>query len=80
MFPGSQDERAMIRDKLYWSQNSVDILIASYSTLSNKMDRSFFRKFAPNIVVVDEAHSLKNRKSGRYNHVVSLKACVSVSL
>lgn len=46
-----------------------DVWIASYSELSSKNGREFLSELQPDLLVLDEAHKLRNLKSGRGNRV-----------
>ena len=79
-YHGTKDDRIMIREKefrrspahgsAYWPL--FDCLLTSTQTIGK--DLTFFNKFAYDVVVVDEAHSLKNTQSKSFSNFKTLNA------
>lgn len=79
-YRGTQKERCDIirlveRD---WDdqQSSVNVVIASLQSVSNRWDRhSFFKRYHFGYAIVDEAHNLKNNETQLHKHLKKSISC-----
>ncbi|KAK7077745.1 ATP-dependent helicase smarcad1 [Halocaridina rubra] len=75
-YHGTQEERrhiriAIINDEL---EEYPDVILTTYNMVtSSPEDKALFKKLRFNIVVLDEAHMLKNMASQRYEQLMKIK-------
>ncbi|XP_066976511.1 SWI/SNF-related matrix-associated actin-dependent regulator of chromatin subfamily A containing DEAD/H box 1 homolog isoform X1 [Macrobrachium rosenbergii] len=75
-YHGTQEERrgmriAIVNDDL---EEVPDVILTTYNMVtSSAEDRALFKKLRFNIVILDEAHMLKNMASQRYEQLMKIK-------
>ncbi|EKX31926.1 hypothetical protein GUITHDRAFT_46876, partial [Guillardia theta CCMP2712] len=88
VYHGSQKERAQIRSEMHDTSSwfactrvkvlltlSRDVVVTTYTCFereAGKQDRAFLRSFNFKVMILDEAHSIKNAGSSRYRHLLHL--------
>lgn len=71
---GTQDFRAQIRHFVSRQPDEVDVVLTTYNIAQNPEDRKLFKKIGFEYIIFDEAHMLKNMKSGRYQGLIKIKS------
>lgn len=71
---GSQDMRARIRQHVIKHPMDVDVVLTTYNIAQNAEDRKLFKKLGFEYIIFDEAHMLKNMKSGRYQGLIKIRS------
>lgn len=74
LYHGAQDMRAQMRYYVARNPNEVDVVLTTYNVAQNPEDRRLFKKIGFEYLVFDEAHMLKNMKSGRYQSLIKIKS------
>lgn len=77
-YHGSQNEKTELRHELRRRipSGEVDVILTTYTLFereSNAKDRAFLMNQKFNFLILDEAHSIKNSSSSRYNNLNALK-------
>lgn len=71
---GSQEMRARIRQHVVRHPMDVDVVLTTYNIAQNPEDRKLFKKLGFEYIIFDEAHMLKNMKSGRYQGLIKIRS------
>lgn len=76
-YHGSQNEKSLLRQELRRRipLGEIDVILTTYTLFereSNAKDRAFFMNQKFNFLILDEAHSIKNASSSRYNNLNAL--------
>lgn len=71
---GTQEYRAQIRHYVHKNTNEVDVVLTTYNIAQNPDDRKLFKRLGFEYIIFDEAHMLKNMKSGRYQGLIKIKS------
>lgn len=71
---GNQDYRAQIRHFVARNPDEVDVVLTTYNIAQNPEDRKLFKRLGFEYIIFDEAHMLKNMKSGRYQGLIKIKS------
>lgn len=71
---GSQELRAQTRYFVAKNPGAIDVILTTYNMAQSPEDRKLFKKIKFNYIIFDEAHMLKNMKSGRYQSLVKIKS------
>ncbi|XP_075241493.1 uncharacterized protein LOC142336493 isoform X2 [Convolutriloba macropyga] len=75
LYYGSQEERIDLRRRALTEKEDFDVMITTYNVcISNKMDRTLFKKLHIQYMVIDEGHMLRNMSSLRYQQLMRIKA------
>jgi SWI/SNF-related matrix-associated actin-dependent regulator 1 of chromatin subfamily A len=53
---------------------SFDVILTTYQTVASKFDKPLFKKINFTYLVLDEAHSIKNKGSQRYQSLYKLRS------
>lgn len=62
----AEKERAEIREQIFESLDSINVIVTTYTVAKAPVDNKFLRQVKPICVVYDEGHTLKNSKSAGY--------------
>lgn len=73
-YSGSQMERAQIRNFVAKNPDKIDVVLTTYNIAQNPEDRRLFKKIDFEYLIFDEAHMLKNMKSGRYQSLIKIRS------
>lgn len=71
---GSLELRAQTRYFVARNPDAVDVILTTYNMAQSPEDRKLFKKIKFNYIIFDEAHMLKNMKSGRYQSLIKIKS------
>lgn len=71
---GNQEMRAQIRHYVARNPQDVDVVLTTYNVAQNPEDRKLFKRIRFEYLIFDEAHMLKNMKSGRYQSLIKIKS------
>ncbi len=74
IFTGAKDERSELAETI--KKSKFDILLTTYEYIIK--DTSFFQSFTWNVLIIDEAHRIKNAQS--LLHVTLKTVCLFFSL
>jgi len=69
-YHGSQAERLQMQDDVM--EGDYDVVMTTYDMATKKDDNKFFRKMAPQTVIFDEGHMLKNKTSNRFQQLIRI--------
>lgn len=71
---GTQEHRAQIRYFVARNPNDIDVILTTYNVAQNPEDRKLFKRLPFEYLIFDEAHMLKNMKSGRYQSLIKIRS------
>lgn len=71
---GTQEHRAQIRYFVARNPNEIDVILTTYNVAQNPEDRKLFKRLPFEYLIFDEAHMLKNMKSGRYQSLIKIRS------
>lgn len=71
---GTQEYRAQVRSYVSKNSDDVDVILTTYNVAQNPEDRKLFKKIPLEYLIFDEAHMLKNMKSGRYQSLIKIRS------
>nr|XP_055024873.1 SWI/SNF-related matrix-associated actin-dependent regulator of chromatin subfamily A containing DEAD/H box 1A isoform X1 [Misgurnus anguillicaudatus] len=75
VYYGSVEDRRYLRQEILSNLIDFNIIVSTYNlTIGNDHDRSLFRKLKLKYAIFDEGHMLKNMKSLRYRHLMTINA------
>jgi SWI/SNF-related matrix-associated actin-dependent regulator 1 of chromatin subfamily A len=75
VYRGNQTERHQMRYSILARRSDLNVLLCTYNTaVSTKDDRVLLRKMKFKSIILDEGHFIKNQKSMRFKHLMSIKA------
>jgi SWI/SNF-related matrix-associated actin-dependent regulator 1 of chromatin subfamily A len=83
IYHGPQNERMQMQEELFREMKksksrgqpfAYDVLVATYQTVASKFDKALFRKMHFAYLILDEAHSIKNKGSQRYQSLYKLRS------
>ncbi|KAK5135368.1 hypothetical protein LTR08_005310 [Meristemomyces frigidus] len=77
---GLQTVRATLRMEIEEEFDTIDVIVTTYDMAQKPDDNKFLRKLGPAVCVYDEAHSLRNPKSLRYESLMKIKADFKILL
>lgn len=86
VFPyyGSQAERPALQAQIEAEFNTIDVIVTTYDIAvkndSKTEDNKFLRRLGPAVCVYDEAHTLRNPNSLRYEGLMKIKADFKILL
>ena len=62
----SQNERPGIQAEILENQESLNVVVTTYTLAKTNNDNKFLRRLRPTVLIFDEGHMLKNPKSNGY--------------
>lgn len=71
---GSLELRAQTRYYVARNPDAIDVILTTYNMAQSPEDRKLFKKIRFNYIIFDEAHMLKNMKSGRYQSLIKIRS------